>query len=136
MDEDFFFGLLGLIAIGVIFAPFILSLVAMSRTGDMRRKLASLEARLAQLDQTAGAVPGVETQEAAPAAEPVVVTPTAPEPIVSEPIIPAEPAREEAAEEIAAPPPREPPRRAGIEEKLTSRCLVWLGAVALVLAGV
>ena len=42
MDEDFFFGLLGLAAIGVFFAPLIISLVAMSRTSNLRRKLASL----------------------------------------------------------------------------------------------
>ena len=49
--EDLFFALLGLAAIGVFFAPLILSLVAMSRTGDLKRKLARLEARLAALDQ-------------------------------------------------------------------------------------
>jgi uncharacterized membrane protein len=135
--EELFFTLLGLAALGAFFAPLILSLVAMSRTGDLKRKLARLEAQLAGLAAVAPA-PVAEPQVAPPAAEPVA--PPEPEPVVPEAVVPAEAAHEQVEEPAAAPPPpppAPPPRRVqGIEEKLTSRWLVWLGAVALVFAGI
>ena len=136
---DDFFGFLILIAVAVFFAPLILSIVALSRTGDLRRKLAAFEARLAQY-QAGGvatdaapeapapaATPGRVWAEASRADEKVAAAEPPPEPVIEQ----VEPV--EAAE---ATPPPPPPPRAGIEERLTSRWLVWLGAVALVLAGI
>lgn len=144
--DDAFFGFLALIGVGIFFAPLILSIVALSRSGDLKRRLARLEARLAQGEtpgvapETAPAQPGrvwaeasraQEEQVAEPvaAAEPVTETPPEPEPV--EPV-------DVAASAPPEPPPPSPPTpaRAGLEERLTSRWLVWLGAVALVLAGI
>ena len=74
--EELFFALLGLATIGAFFAPLILSLVAMSRTGELKRKLARLEARLAAFDQARPPAPVPE----APVA-PVEAIVTVPEPL-------------------------------------------------------
>src|SRR5687768_153035 len=144
--DDVFFGFLALIGVGIFFAPLILSIVALSRSGDLKRRLARLEARLAQGEtpsvapETAPAQPGrvwaeasraqqEQVAEPVAAAEPVAETP--PEPEAGEPVDVAASAPPE-----PPPPSPPPPARAGLEERLTSRWLVWLGAVALVLAGI
>jgi uncharacterized membrane protein len=115
MDEDIFFALVGLAAIGIFFAPLILSLVAMSRTGDLRRRIAALEARL-----SAQASAVMETAiEPAPAEHVVEVA------------LPLQEPSSEPAEAVGT----APGRAYALEERLTSRWLVWLGAVALVFAG-
>ncbi|WP_119391806.1 DUF2339 domain-containing protein [Taklimakanibacter lacteus] len=144
--EDGFIGLAILIGLGIFFAPLILSIVALSRTGDLRRKITVLEGKLAS-HQAAGPVP-----EAAPAADapsaaatgkvwaeasqvadkPIAVEPP-PEPVIEQ----LEPVEASGAVDAAGPPPLPPAAtRAGIEERLASRWLVWLGAVALVFAGI
>ena len=131
--DDGIIGFLILIAVGIFFAPLILAIVALSRTGDLRRKLAALEARLAS-GQPGGVAPEAAPEADMPAAAPGRVWAEArlPEEDVAEPSL--EPATENV--EPTLPPPPPPPPRAGIEERLTSRWLVWLGAVALVLAGI
>lgn len=150
--EDGFFAFLFLIGLGIFFAPLILSIVAMSRTGGLTRKVKVLEEKLA-LFQAGGlapaaapeattapvapdvaAAPGRVWAEASQAEEkPVATEEVPPEPVI-EKMEPFEPtAQAEAA--APTPPPPKPPR-AGIEERLTSRWLVWVGAVALVLAGI
>lgn len=146
--DDGFIALVTLIGLGIFFAPLILSLVALSRTGQLRRKIAALESKLAHYQ------PGAVAEEGTPAA--TDEAPTVEEPPAAAPgrvwaaasqadkkVAEAEAVPEadiEAVEPIAAaepsPPPAPPPPRAGIEERLTSRWLVWLGAVALVLAGI
>ncbi|CAN5370079.1 DUF2339 domain-containing protein [soil metagenome] len=112
--DDVFFTLIGFAAIGVFFLPLILAIVAMKRTADLRRRIQDLEARIVP-------VPAPETvaEPEVPVAPIVVEIPAEPPPVVTEDAIVAE----------------APRQKAGIEEKLTSRWLVWLGAVALVLAG-
>src|SRR4051794_32203117 len=130
--EDLFFALLGLALIGVFFAPLVLALVAMSRTGALKRNLARLEARLDQVSRSAPA----PAQEAAP----LELEPAEPEPAAPETVIAPEPSREQVMEAAATGPASPRSRRRwrdqAIEEKLTSRWLVWLGAVALVFAGI
>ncbi|MGE0237468.1 MAG: DUF2339 domain-containing protein [Parvibaculaceae bacterium] len=141
--DDGFIGLLTLLALAIFFAPLILSIVALSRSGDLRRKLAKLEARLAQFET--GAVTPPPVAEAQPGK--VWADASQAQEQVSEPVTAAEPVNEtieqlELVDAAAAAPPEPPPpsapppARAGIEERLTSRWLVWLGAVALVLAGI
>jgi uncharacterized membrane protein len=150
MDEDVFFGFLALAGLAIFFAPLILSIVALSRSGDLKRRLARLEARLAQAETPAAppvapefaaeVQPGRVWAQASRQAEEQVAEPAAAaEPVsAAEPAQPAEPVQEPldaAASAPAEPPPPSPPR-AGIEERLTSRWLVWVGAVAIVLAGI
>ena len=132
--DDGIIGFLILIAVGIFFAPLIMAIVALSRTGDLRRKLAALETRLA-FNQPGGvatdtapesaAAPGKVWAQASQAEEKMVEAEPSPEPVI------------EKVESVEAAQPSPPaPPRAGIEERLTSRWLVWLGAVALVLAGI
>lgn len=68
-----------------------------------------------------------EADEAEPAAEPEGITPPqveAPAPSETEPVPPKAETR-----------PPAPPERIGLEERITSRWFVWVGAVALALAG-
>lgn len=158
---DDLIGLLILVVVVVFFTPLILSIIALTRAGDLRRRLTLLEMRLAQYE--IGGVPpqattaeaavaeSAATEAAAPKAEPVA-EPVAPPPgrvwaqasrsqeerraeTEATPEAVGEPAEEIAAAAPTPPPPPAPPR-AGIEERLTSRWLVWLGAVALVFAGI
>ncbi len=69
---DDFFGLLILVLVVIFFTPLILSIVAMSRTGDLRRRLMLLETKLAQY-QTDGVQPQPAAAEAA-ALEPLAQT--------------------------------------------------------------
>src|SRR4051794_10676199 len=115
--DDGIIGFLILIGLGIFFAPLILAIVALSRTSDLRRKLAALEARGVQY-QTGGvapdatpeaaAAPGRVWAEASQAEEKVVEAEPPPEPVI-ETVEPVEPAE-------SAPPPVPPPPRAGIEE--------------------
>jgi uncharacterized membrane protein len=134
--DDGIIGFLILIALGIFFAPLILAIVALSRTGGLRRKLAALEARLA-FEQPGGGPAEAAPETEIPAAAPGRVWAEARQ--AEEKVVEAEPSPEPVTEQVepveTAPPPPPPPR-AGIEERLTSRWLVWLGAVALVLAGI
>jgi uncharacterized membrane protein len=148
--DDAFIGFLTLLALAIFFAPLILSIVAISRSGDLKRRMAKLEARLSQGETPtpAVAVAPPETPEAQPgrvwaeaSQAPQQVAEPAPEQVATpgEQPPPVEPVAEPADMAARAPPatpPPSPPPRAGIEERLTSRWLVWLGAVALVLAGI
>jgi uncharacterized membrane protein len=142
--EDGFIAFLTLVGLGIFFAPLILSIVALSRTGSLTRKIKALEGKLAlfqaggsvpeappAVDAAAATAPGKVWAEASLAEEKPVAAEPPPEPVIEkmEPVDTAE-----AVQAIV--PPRPPPPRAGIEERLTSRWLVWLGAVALVLAGI
>lgn len=137
--DDGIIGFLTLIALGIFFAPLILAIVALSRTSDLRRKLAALEAKLA-LTQPTGVATDAAPEAVIPAAAPGRVWAEASR--VEEMTVEAEPSPEPVIEKVEpvevaeSVPPPPPPPRAGIEERLTSRWLVWLGAVALVLAGI
>lgn len=159
--DDALIGILTLAGLAIFFAPLILSIVALSRSGDLKRRMARLEARLAQGEAPVAAPVTPEPQsqaETATAAQPGRVWAQAsrePEPQVAEPAAAVEPAAtpveqpetvgpiEQPADLAASAPPEPPPPpvppkppRAGIEERLTSRWLVWVGAIALVLAGI
>lgn len=159
---DDLIGLLILAVVVIFFTPLVLSIVALSRSGDLRRRIALLETKLAQY-QSGGAPPVVAAAEPAvaeaPAPEAVADIPppeaAAPEPAPRPGRVWAQasrardgegkaaqeaPAASAEGEMAATPAPPSPPPpvqpRAGIEERLTSRWLVWVGAIALVLAGI
>jgi len=139
--------LLGLlVGLFVGIAP-ILAWVAIFQIQELKRRVAAMEARLA-----AGRVARPSPEPPAGAAAPEAPLPEAPRP---EPLVPVPgPAMPETAPEPApvmresapetppeALPPQGPPvtpvRRAeGVEQALTSRWLVWLGAVAVGLSAV
>ena len=149
MDE-IFYTIIGFGALGLLFAPLILSLIAMSRTGQLKRRIAVLDQRLAAFEARTPVAP----EPARPAEAPPQRVWDAATRAADAPAEPEEPPPQPAAEETKAgePPAEEPPveaiaaaeaaapevkpEKAGIEERLTSRWLVWLGAVALVLAGI
>lgn len=158
--DDAFIGLISIAALAIFFAPLILSIVALSRSGDLKRRLAALEAKVAQ-----GGIAPLTAPEAPPVVASEEPAPAEPETEAAEPrkgrvwaqasrgedaeeqlaaaapvdetAAPAEPIETvEAAASAPPEPPKAQPPRASIEERLTSRWLVWLGAVALVLAGI
>ena len=116
-------------AAGVAFAPLVMAIVALVRTADLRRELAAVRAELASMRRAAEppAAPQTETLKAE--------TPTAEKPAPPE----APPAPPRAAPAAAAPPPPTPPEppeppKERLEERLTSRWMVWLAGIVLALA--
>ncbi|WP_181705862.1 DUF2339 domain-containing protein [Chthonobacter rhizosphaerae] len=140
----------GLIAILVIV---VLALVggslagwaALSRTGDLRRRLAAAEAALAALQAAAASPHAAPAPVENPAPEPIPDVGTSPEPAPdaapasaeSADLGPASDADAASAAGDAAPPPIiRPPRRRDLEEALGTRWAVWVGGIALALGGV
>ncbi len=154
----------GLILLGLIFLPIIVSVAAYLRAGKalqaregaekleeqlstLRLRLAGVEAALKRVTApqaepavSATAAPSA-TQPAAPAEpKPPPLPPftPAPAPARAAPPVPAFPPRfvaaPPAAEKPAASPPRRPPVK--LEELLSTRLFVYIGAIALALAGV
>ncbi len=94
------------------------------RAGAARRELRDLRGELVRLGRLGAAAPAGAVSEPFVAAEPVAALPVAPEPV--EPVEP----------EVAAALPGPAAPRRDIEALLTLRWGVWLGAAALLLAGV
>lgn len=143
--------LIGLLGIGLIFGPLILAMVALSRVSSITWRLDRLEARYRDLDTRLGQPVRASTASREPPAVPetreALTAPADPLPGESK-------QAEEAPDDVAAmaeteapPEPTQPPEPvkpfepekksfAGrLEEELTSRWLVWLGGVALAIAG-
>ena len=123
---------------GLILAFPVMAIVALVQAQGGKRELQRLDAQLtglqrelcalsAKIDEL-GARPAVERQQSAP--EPALQA----KPIVTESVMPAPSTPTSIASQPlpAAPPPAE---TRGLEESLTSRWFVWLGAVAVALAG-
>ena len=120
---------LAIVALLVLGLPLVLSIIAYNKSARLGSRLAALEAAAARLDAgltaKAADVPPVPLPEL-PAAVSESIAGPVPTPVAAAaaaplaPVLPAAPA---------------PPARQGIEEKLTSRWLLWLGALALVLSG-
>ena len=120
MDDDLITW--GLLILGVGGAGWLLGIVGFVRAGRALREVEALRALIAR---------GVVAPPAAVEVAPQAVSPWAPVPIAEEAEVPITP------EPPAQPPPAaEPGRRAGLEELITARWGVWLGAVMLLLAGV
>jgi uncharacterized membrane protein len=125
MDE---FVWIVLIAASVFFLPLILAIVALNKAEKVARELFKLKNEL-NLLRAQGIQPSPSVAGTLPEA---VQEPTAaPEP---ERPAEAEPVPAESMPE-AAPQPVPAAARASLEEKLTGRWFVWIGAVAIALAG-
>jgi uncharacterized membrane protein len=139
-------GLFILMGLGFFLGPLILAIVALTKAagaaralrqvtaalGEVRVELQALKERSGTGEETGGADPGQGTEEAEPVADGAASE-------HSESGAP--PVREDipdsvAAAAAAAPPPLSARERIrNFEEKLASRWLVWLGAVAIALGG-
>ncbi len=122
----------------------ILAVVTLVRSSDQKHRLDEMQRMLGALSKRVGALGfEVETLRGAPTAAPEATT--TPEPALAPGIVrtappPREPERPAHADEpvmarAAATPNDARPARKGLEESLTSRWLVWLGALAIALAG-
>lgn len=142
--------LLGMIVIAVIVAPLVLAVIAMSRVRAVQRtnekilaRLASAEAQIGQLKQAGAAPVSGESATGAAQASPVKPASVAPRdrPATDQPEIRpvTTPARPPVQETAPQPTPEEPLKslRKGenVEEALTSKWLVWLGAPLFALGG-
>ena len=113
-----------LIAAGVFFLPLILAIFALNKAERVARELFKLRNELNLLK--AQGIQPPEPAAAAPVPEPQAEAAAADVPVA------------EAAPEPEAIPAPEPPReaaRASLEENLAGRWFVWIGAVAIALAG-
>ncbi|MGA3001167.1 MAG: DUF2339 domain-containing protein [Acetobacteraceae bacterium] len=137
--DVFFYLLLGMLVPG----GYVLGIIGFFRANSAHTQVAALRRQVAELLARSPA-PAEAAVAAAPMVEPAAVAGTriTPEPPVTAPLatpIPPEPPfAEPAAEPIAprpAPRPAPKPSR-DLEELLTARWGVWLGAAALLLAGV
>src|SRR5262245_2135780 len=151
--------LLGLLAIGLVIGVPTAAFVALARTGRLSRDIVALRAtvgqlrgELAELRRQAPAAVRAEPQESAPtiaadaeAAEPVdepvaspleAAEPVAPreEPLVVEPRRSGE-VTDEAALRLPSTAPARTAGRPALEERIGARVFVWVGGVALALAG-
>lgn len=156
MDSEAFWILLGLCAIVYILVGPAFGIIAWRRNRDTAAALKSLQETVAQqaaeIVRLGGTVVAPTAATGAPleAAAPVVAAPAAPEPAApaAEELAPAEPPVVVAdTADIVPPPPLPEPepapepvaiaaRSGGVEQALTSRWLVWLGAVTIALAGI
>lgn len=124
---------LGILA-GIFFVLVVpaLAIIALVQVGGLRGRLDAVEQRLRQATPPSAAV-----ETARPALPPAEAGPPSPPPIVADVPKPA------VVPQVVAPPvpPRETPTPAAavpkiaLEERLGSRIFVWLGGIALALAG-
>ncbi len=138
---------LGVIVVGLILAIPVVAIIAFVKSNANERQLRELRVSLTALSRQ---VAELRAQTSGAASEPVVgaatqappeTVPPAPEKIF-EPVTPLEEAPAEKASEsfeearAPEPPPPQPPQIKQFEDSLTSRWMVWLGAVAIALSGV
>ena len=111
----------------VLGLPLVLSIIAYNQSSRLGSRLAALKAVIDGLEARLAKAEGASR---APLSDPV-------EPPASEAVTPdaATPPVETPAVVEATPIPQAVPARPGIEEKLASRWLLWLGALALALSG-
>ena len=122
-----------LIGIGLFLGPLIIALVALSRLSAVKRRLDGMEAHLHNLDlEFRQSSSGSETAPEEPA-----VAATQSEEVVRESLPDDGNEQDETAPSIEpdAPLPPKKSLASWIEEELTSRWLVWLGGLAMAIAG-
>ncbi len=157
MDEGFYLLLL-LVALAIPIlglVAFFIVLAQRRRLKEMAERLDNVTLKLGRLTEQLDAVVKAQktlAERAGAVREEVVTEPAAEEPEAEEAIpsaaeeaeAPMTPEAEAAPPETEAPvipeaaptpPPVTPPQRIGLEERITSRWFVWVGAVALALAG-
>src|SRR3569832_2223636 len=102
--------------------------------GRTQRELAALTTKFDQLGATGVAPAPTATPEPVKASAPVAAAEPPKPSVAAAPVTPP-PSVPHVAPTAKAPPPPRPPTARGLEENLTSRLFIWLGAVAVALAG-
>ena len=127
--------LVGFILFGLfaLFVVPVLALVALSRTSRLEREIHALRQETAALRASLGQARPDQAAPMPAAASPEPRTGLAPAP--SDLAAAEEPAAATAGEEALLAGPVQMPARKRIEELITARWLVWLGAVTIALAG-
>jgi uncharacterized membrane protein len=134
---DFDFVAVALFMLVVTGAPLVMSIIALVKSSGLRRRIESLEALVRGLTRE------IEKLNARGVSAPMAKPTAAAKKAVKSEAVEEEPPAPEEKSETAAEPEREPAaapeRKAGfvewIEEELTSRWLVWLGGLAMAIAG-
>jgi len=132
--EDLWWGLACLVSLAALILPFTVIALLHTRLNRLREEVAKLTARLARLE-TAGIRPPlgtVDTPAKSAAIDARETAQTSPPP-PTEAVAAASPATSTTVPEPVAPRPS--PAPPGIERILGTRLFVWVGAVALALAG-
>ncbi len=131
--------MLGFLALAVAVVALIVAATTQGKLRELRARLAELERprsdRRAHLDSALAATP---TETAAATPPPAAVEPPAlPETAVSDTAPPqAEaPAEQPAASSPPPPPPAPMPTQPGMEERIGTRWVVWVGGLTLALGG-
>lgn len=132
-------------AVMLAVAAFLLALKAVNQSGDLRRRLDALEELAARVPQAMPAQPAMPTfQESpatststlAPATSTVAPPPLPPEPEMAPPLAAEQVAASQTdAADVSAQPPLVPGAGPGLEERLGTRWVVWIGGLALALGG-
>ena len=122
--------LLALLAVGLAFAAFIRSSGDRQKIAHLDRGIAEAFRRIATLTEELHALRAGRPAEAAEPAAPAIVD-------IIQPVVEPQPETQPTPElEPAMAPPRPAPVEAkSLEESLTSRWLVWVGALAIALSG-
>lgn len=137
-------GVMGIFVFGCVIGLIIAfaTLTGMRRElTELRDTIARLSGELAALKQSRVAPEKTEKPVQAPSPEPMVPEPVVPEPVVQEPVEAVAPAiltaplveEPQAPLRAAAPPPEKQP--SDFEQQFGGRAFVWIGGVALALAG-
>lgn len=132
-------------AVMLAVAAFLLALKAVNQSGDLRRRLDVLEELAARAPRAMPAQPAMPTfQESptpatstlAPATSTVAPPPLPPEPEMAPPLVAEQvTASQTDAADVSAQPPLVPGAGPGLEERLGTRWVVWIGGLALALGG-
>ncbi|WFU39223.1 DUF2339 domain-containing protein [Bradyrhizobium sp. CB82] len=123
-------------AVMIAIAAFLIALKASNQATDLRRRLSSLEANLhaARPVQPPPLTPQQEMEQTHAAATPSAAEPPAPDAELTPPLV-ADQAAPPPIDADAAPPPLLPTAGPGLEERLGTRWVVWIGGLALALGG-
>ena len=142
--------MLGFLALAVAVAALIVAANTQGKLRELRAKLAELDQlnreRAVEAQRAAHAAAQPAAAAAAPAEAAPTLAPSAPEPSAAAetpaapPPLPeapanAAPTQPAAAEEPAASPPPPPPPTPGMEERIGTRWVVWVGGLTLALGG-
>ncbi|TPQ34488.1 DUF2339 domain-containing protein [Bradyrhizobium guangdongense] len=125
-------------AVMLAVAAFLLALKAVNQSGDLRRRLDALEELAARAPQAVPAQPAMPTFQETPATSTSTVAPPPlpPEPEMAPPLAAEQVAASQTdAADVSAQPPLVPGAGPGLEERLGTRWVVWIGGLALALGG-
>ncbi|GLR91755.1 DUF2339 domain-containing protein [Bradyrhizobium iriomotense] len=123
-------------AVMIAIAAFLIALKASNQATDLRRRLSALEANLhtPRPIQPPPLTPQQEMEQTLAPATPTATESPAPDAELAPPLV-ADQAAPSPIDPDAAPPPPLPAAGPGLEERLGTRWVVWIGGLALALGG-